>query len=78
MKPKGTKTPRSAMAFAVGPAAAVYAGDPNTGAILTVIAIVILGLSTVLFGPEIGLVLVRPRAARGDQLGSPDQRIPRP
>jgi hypothetical protein len=58
-KPKGAKTARSAMWLSLfWPGAGhFYAGDQDTGAILTVLAIVILGLSTVVFGPEIGLVL---------------------
>jgi ribosomal protein L37E len=59
IKQQSTKTPRSAMWLSLfWPGGGhFYAGDPNTGAVLTVIAIVILALSTVLLGPEIGLVL---------------------
>jgi hypothetical protein len=56
---KSSKTPRSAMWLSLfWPGGGhFYAGDQDTGAILTVISLVILGLSAVLIGPAIGLLL---------------------
>jgi hypothetical protein len=57
-KRRSKKSPREAMwASLFWPGGGhFYAGDPNTGAILTVCAIVIIGLSATVLGPEIGLV----------------------
>jgi hypothetical protein len=59
-----SKTPRSAMWLSLlWPGAGhVYAGDPNTGAVLTAISVAIIGLSAVLIGPALGLLLWLPLA----------------
>jgi hypothetical protein len=58
-KPRSDKSPREAMwASLFWPGGGhFYAGDKDTGAILTVIAIVIIGLSALLIGPTLGLLL---------------------
>ena len=63
-KPKSGKSPREAMwASLFWPGGGhFYAGDKDTGAVLTAIAIVVLGLSAVLLGPAIGLLLWLPLA----------------